>query len=751
MHVVAEFWLNEKNIDEQKYKPYKNKTPTWYGGRTTVPLDTPPCGFHGELCQKSEKSDNITKIIASVSGVLALLLLLLLYNIYRQYSMEKELQSLMWKIESADISFEARRNSQISIESGVIGSLMQDNHSSSSEQGKHQDYEMTDTLLENTDDDPTTVKYTTVGLFKGNYVAIKKLSMKSIILTRNVLKELNLMREIRHENLNPFIGACIEPGNICIVTSYCPKGCLQDILLNRDVRLDHMFILSLVYDIAKGMTFLHSTDIKVHGNLKSSNCLVDSRWQLKITDYGLPTFKSKQIKPYSCDHAKYRDMLWKAPELLRMSNTNGKGTQAGDVYSFSIILQEFHTRKGPYSYNHEEPRHIIEHVKAIEFPPYRPVIPDLIERLEELREMAKECWSDIPQERPVFAELKKRIHRLLVNLKMKTNILDNMIYMMEKYTDNLEELVVERTELLSDEKKKTDALLERMLPTSVAEQLKKGKAVEAESFKCVTIYFSDIVSFTELCAESTPLQVVTLLNDLYTLFDEIIREFDVYKVETIGDAYMVVSGLPQRNDNLHASEISCMAIRIRDSVLDFKIRHKPNHRLKLRIGIHSGPVVAGVVGRTMPRYCLFGDTVNTASRLESSGEALSIHISNTTNEILEKLGGFQTEERGEITVKGKGSLVTYWLLAANSDVPRSPHREAILQDLQLARPIGPHLRDGILHHSNMSLRGGSIRGGSYRNSPAILRNGGGHVAHESPVMIRWKKADDELLMNGIHT
>ena len=97
--------------------------------------------------------------------------------------------------------------------------------------------------------------------------------------------------------------------------------------------------------------------------------------------------------------------------------------------------------------------------------------------------------------------------------------------------------------------------------------------------------------------------------------------------------------------------------------------------------------------------------------------------------------------------------MTYWLLAANSDVPRSPHREAILQDLHLARPIGPGLlREAHpLHHSNMSLRGGSIRGGSFRNSPAILRNGGVHVAHESPVMIRWKKADDELLMNGIHT
>lgn len=115
-------------------------------------------------------------------------------------------------------------------------------------------------------------------------------------------------------------------------------------------------------------------------------------------------------------------------------------------------------------------------------------------------------------------------------------------------------------------------------------------------------------------------QVVDLLNDLYTLFDSTIEYYDVYKVETIGDAYMVVSGLPKTNGIQHAGEIASLSLHLLDSIRKFTIRHRPNDTLKLRIGIHSGACVAGVVGLKMPRYCLFGDTVNTASRMESTGE-----------------------------------------------------------------------------------------------------------------------------------
>ncbi|XP_077982049.1 uncharacterized protein LOC144437055 [Glandiceps talaboti] len=228
--------------------------------------------------------------------------------------------------------------------------------------------------------------------------------------------------------------------------------------------------------------------------------------------------------------------------------------------------------------------------------------------------------------------------------------------------------LTEKTMELNKEKKRSEHLLYRMLPPTVADDLKRNKTVNAECFDSVTIFFSDIVGFTELASSITPLEVVELLNKLYTSFDARIDMYDVYKVETIGDAYMVVSGLPHRNGTRHAGEIATLALELLFSMQDFRIPHLSEERLLLRIGVHSGSCVAGVVGAKMPRYCLFGDTVNTASRMESSGNPLKIHLSEDTKRFLDRLGGYVTEDRGTLQVKGKGRMKTHWLIGKRENV-----------------------------------------------------------------------------------
>jgi len=296
--------------------------------------------------------------------------------------------------------------------------------------------------------------------------------------------------------------------------------------------------------------------------------------------------------------------------------------------------------------------------------PLRPMVDEECAEDEEIIKMMTKCWSEDPLDRPDFSALKVAIRKLNKENE-SSNILDNLLSRMELYANNLEALVEERTSDYLEEKRKCEELLYELLPKSVASQLIQGQSVIAETFNSVTIYFSDIVGFTSLSAQSTPLEVVDFLNDLYTCFDDISGEFDVYKVETIGDAYMVVSGLPVRNGINHAREIARMSLRLLERVKTFRIRHRPNDKMKLRIGLHTGPCCAGVVGVKMPRYCLFGDAVNTASRMESNGEPMKIHVSNDTKKVLDNFNTFILEERGAIEVKGKGRMTTYWLNGEN--------------------------------------------------------------------------------------
>ena len=144
------------------------------------------------------------------------------------------------------------------------------------------------------DDGGKRQRFVKTGFYRGAVVALKQVN-GNCLLSRNLLLELKRMKDLHHDHLCRFIGACLEPENPLLITEYCPRGSLQDILEEDELALDNNFRFSLINDVVRGMTFIHSSDIRTHGNLKSSNCVVDSRWVVKISDFGLNKFKAKQV------------------------------------------------------------------------------------------------------------------------------------------------------------------------------------------------------------------------------------------------------------------------------------------------------------------------------------------------------------------------------------------------------------------------------------------------------------------------
>jgi adenylate cyclase len=207
----------------------------------------------------------------------------------------------------------------------------------------------------------------------------------------------------------------------------------------------------------------------------------------------------------------------------------------------------------------------------------------------------------------------------------------------------------------------SEALLLNVLPKPIADRLKRGETSIGDSFPEVTVLFADLVGFTEHAARLPAAQVVQELNKIFSAFDHLVEKHGVEKIKTIGDGYMAVGGLPVWRPD-HAEALAAMALDMREEVVRFNGRHTES--LSLRIGLHTGPVVAGIIGTKKFSYDLWGDTVNTASRMESRGIINGIQVSAVTAERLKER--YVLEPRGMIEVKGKGLMETYVLIGRRS-------------------------------------------------------------------------------------
>ncbi|CAG5029889.1 unnamed protein product [Parnassius apollo] len=545
------------------YKPVAGKAIHWPGGRRGPPPDIPRCGFLGTdpKCQGEAQ----TVIIYCFIGLALFLTFAVTASCiaYKQARIDAEMNNTSWRV----------RPEEVLVEVGTGLGASPALHSLNEVLKLSLTWTQASTAASGVGGALTLSSFT-VGLYKGNRVAVKKIHRKKLDLNKKLLWEIKQARNVSHENTVRFIGACVDCPLVFVLTEYCPKGSLKDVLANEELQLDWNFRTSLVHDIVQGMCYLHS-GLGAHGKLRSSNCLIDGRFVLKISDYGLNTLctPTDLIK----DDTYYYKLLWTAPELVPGSLYPGAvASLKGDVYSFGIILEEIVRRAGPF--HHYTPtisyKDIVTRVCARESPPFRPLVG--VNEVgaasgggaaAELLELAEKCWSEMPDDRPSFDAINTTYIKGYCD-----NLMDDLLRRMEQYANNLESLVEEKTEQLSMEKRRSEELLYQVLPRPVAQQLMTGEVVQPESFECVTVYFSDIVGFTELCAASTPMQVVDLLNDLYSTFDRII--------------------------------------------------------------------------------------------------ALRIHLSESTRALLEQWGTFIVERRGEVELKGRGRMLTHWLLHCSEPEPR---------------------------------------------------------------------------------
>ncbi|KAK0400351.1 hypothetical protein QR680_003461 [Steinernema hermaphroditum] len=622
----------------------------WPSENGQMPSDEPYCGFRGQRC-------SYTLEIGLLGSIIALIILSLVAFLLFRHCQTRALNKMPWRVFHDDLRLidDEQIRSMISLGSG-------------------------NTKLSNMSTGQK--RHAIIGV-NTHATYHRYPQRRQIKFGREDLQLLTQMKQAIHDNLNPFLGMAFnERDEMLVLWKFCSRGTIQDIIYNKNVILDEKFHGAFVRDITLGLEYLHASPIGYHGSLTPWSCLIDRNWMVKLTDYGVanPLERWEKQGAVSVDAltsdddksqaAQRTSPLYCAPEMLKNREVNRRRgvdqswikqtqlrRQAGDIYAFGMVMYEILFRSMPYPETTDITQLLEQISDGSRF--VEPQIQDQMSIHPDLCALLRDCWSENPEIRPSIRRVRLNTE---MALKTKGSLVDQMMRIMEQYANNLEKLVKERTGMLEEANLRADKLLSQLLPKYVANELKLGRAVPPKLFTSATVLFSDIVGFTGLCSTSTPLEVVNMLNGIYSGFDDCIQRHGAYKVETIGDAYMVVSGIPEENGTRHIQAIAEIALEMRDYLVDYEIPHRRSHRIKCRWGFHTGSVAAGVVGLTAPRYCLFGDTVNTSSRMESTGLPEMIQISTQAKELLlSYYPHFKVSKRGEVEVKGKGLCTTYWL------------------------------------------------------------------------------------------
>ena len=470
-------------------------------------------------------------------------------------------------------------------------------------------------------------------------------------------QEMKIISRLRHPNIVQTLGAVMKGRAVMVVMERMSKGSLHSMLVSA-TPADLGLLLQILLDAIRGLRYLHEAKPPyIHGDLKSLNILVDENLKGKLSDFGLSFLKSSKNLEF-CGGSP----LWMAPEMFKKGASASEST---DIYALGVTMMELWTRRSPYweltEVNQTPLEEIVRRIREENLRPSDPpcskdevarggngqggpAAEDGLAVPKDLLDLAHECMMANPKRRPDLTEIESRISAVA-----------------EKLAPGLAagggRGNAQQARLLHD-----------ILPPKVARALLDGRKVEPETFDPVTIFFSDVVSFTRMSRDLPPEKVMSFLDRMYSSFDALARKHGLFKVETIGDAYMCVGGLPEPQVD-HTLRVARFALEAKHAASKVLIdpQDPGKGRLKIRVGFHTGSVVASVVGSTNPRYCLFGDTVNTASRMESNSKPGRINCSPQAHQALtaqireQGFQGIKVTPRGRVDVKGKGSVEMFFI------------------------------------------------------------------------------------------
>ena len=462
-------------------------------------------------------------------------------------------------------------------------------------------------------------------------------NVRRILSRRSIERRIAAVWEashLRHNNLVESIGVCLgaHGDEVLIVNRYMEKGTLNDLIHNTTVEMSQDLVLSILRDVACGMLFLHSKGI-VGKNMRLHHLLLDSNYRCRIGTSLHPMDRNS------------RAAVWLAPEVLR----GGLRTRASDVYAFGFFMYEVMYRAEPFE--GESTAVVLDELMDTDADlAKRPFLGTkrrslLVSTPESpIQALMISCWATNPEDRP----------------DMET------VYSLIQQTspDNSSSLA----ERLMREQALNKDLIDRLFPpfSEVREAInsKNSRSAPIREHAAVTVYYSDIVGFTELSSTMDARQVAEMLHALYKGLDDLIGMHGLFKVETVGDAFFCCGNLLGDTPD-HVQRVAEYAVAAIKHAKTCRIDGRANREILLRVGIHTGPVVSSIMGSMManPRYTLLGEAVTVAMRMEKTAEPGRIQCSEEVASILQKshLSNRVKRRPGRVDVSGQTSLRTYWI------------------------------------------------------------------------------------------